>query len=520
MKQQTLAALSGAAVVIALAGSANADVYQVGPGRDYRQLTELPSLSPGDVIELDGDATYDGDVELYDNGSAAQPIVIRGVTVNDARPVISGGTNTLLLGGNHYRVENVEITGGSFRCVFHVADDIVLERVLIRDCPRHGLLGADSGSGSLTLRYSEVRNCGGGLYDHQIYMATDESAYPGSVFRMEFNYVHDANGGASVKSRAERNEIYYNWIEGGHYHELELIGPDGQSEGLAREDSDVVGNVLRRTGPNAEFYVIRTGGDGTGQTWGRYRFAYNTILLAPGNTSAVFRIFDGNESLEMHDNVIVRQGGDTTPIKISRTVEASWADGSEVIVGQANWIPSNAVDVPAGWTDTLSGSAPGFVDLGGLDLRPDQSSALVNGAKPTASPPGYAFPSPLQQPAFQPAARALLPGEEIPQVSGTDIGAFELEGATPPPDGGGGGGGGDGGGGGGGDPGGGGGPDGGDPGAGGGGAGGNGSADDPGAGGGDSSSLVGGCQSSPSPGGPLAVLLAALALALRRRRAR
>jgi len=37
--------------------------------------------------------------------------------------------------------------------------------------------------------------------------------------------VHDGNGGNGVKSRAERNEIYYNWIEGSLYHELELIGP-------------------------------------------------------------------------------------------------------------------------------------------------------------------------------------------------------------------------------------------------------------------------------------------------------
>ena len=71
-------------------------------------------------------------------------------------------------------------------------------------------------------------------------MATDETAYPGAVFRMQHCYVHDANGGNNVKSRAERNEIYYNWIEGAYYHELELIGPDGQAESLKREDSDVV----------------------------------------------------------------------------------------------------------------------------------------------------------------------------------------------------------------------------------------------------------------------------------------
>ncbi len=64
-----------------------------------------------------------------------------------------------------------------------------------------------------------------------------------------------------MKSRAERNEIYFNWVEGGRYHELELIGADGQAPGLAREDSDLVGYVLRKTNDS---YSIRIGGDGTG----------------------------------------------------------------------------------------------------------------------------------------------------------------------------------------------------------------------------------------------------------------
>jgi hypothetical protein len=44
--------------------------------------------------------------------------------------------------------------------------------------------------------------------------------HPGSVFRLQYCFVHDANGGNNVKSRAERNEIYYNWLEGAVYHEL------------------------------------------------------------------------------------------------------------------------------------------------------------------------------------------------------------------------------------------------------------------------------------------------------------
>ena len=99
----------------------------------------------------------------------------------------------------------------------------------------------------MTLEYSEVTRAGNGSSQHGIYMTTDQNAHPGSVFRMRHCWVHDMNGGNAVKSRAERNEIHFNWLEGTLYHLLELIGPD---EGAVtpppgiREDSDVVGNVL------------------------------------------------------------------------------------------------------------------------------------------------------------------------------------------------------------------------------------------------------------------------------------
>ena len=113
--------------------------------------------------------------------------------------------------------------------------------------------GEADGMFYLLMEYVEVHHTGNGTSQHQVYMATDEVAHPGAVFRMQHCYLHDANGGNNVKSRAERNEIYFNWIEGAMYHELELIGPDpngaavGWTIDLKREDSDVVGNVLKKT---------------------------------------------------------------------------------------------------------------------------------------------------------------------------------------------------------------------------------------------------------------------------------
>ena len=234
----------------------HAATYRVGPGRTYANLQAVAGLlNPGDVVEVDGDATYPGDATFRRPGAAGNPILIRGVLVNGKRPVISGGTNTVHFrtddigaGADHYVMEGFEITGGSSRCVFHQSDDVTLRDLVVHDCPAHGILGADWGAGSLTVEHSEVYRCGSGDRLHQIYASADQDNYPDSVFRLQYSYIHDANGGNNVKSRAARNEIYYNRIEGAYYHELELIGSECCAENVVREDSDVVGNLFVKKG--------------------------------------------------------------------------------------------------------------------------------------------------------------------------------------------------------------------------------------------------------------------------------
>lgn len=424
-----LAALS----CLVLPSLARADTYRLGTSAaaDFRQLAELPTLAPGDVVELEGDLDYTGGHRFDDAGTAASPIVVRGV---GGRPRIAGGTNTIEAAGNHYVFEQLDLSGGSSRCFFHHADDITIRDSVVHDCPRQGILGADNDSGSILLERVEVHHCGGGTQDHQIYMATDEDAYPGSVFRMQFCWIHDGNGGNDVKSRAERNEIYFNWIEGAYYHELELIGPDpagGIDEDTAREDSDVVGNVFVKRGSNEAFPVVRFGGDGTGQSLGRYRFAFNTVVVAPGSTSAVFRLFSGLESVEMHGNVFVMRGGGG--VNLLREVEAEWTSG-RAIAGSHNWVPSGSTNVPSEWTNTTMGSDPALTSLvlASIDLRPlDGSPVIDSGMSPPPVFTAHPFPRPLERPGSSPLHG--VGGVDRPVVGPIDLGAYEF-GSGPLPD--------------------------------------------------------------------------------------
>ncbi|MEO8671918.1 MAG: hypothetical protein ABI411_11425 [Tahibacter sp.] len=426
-------------IALGAAQTCAATTYQVGPGRTYATLTAAFSavdLNGGDVVEVYASpSAYAGGIVMpnADSGSLGNPVILRGMRVNGLRPVIAGGVNSIEFRQSNYVVfEGFEVTGGTSRCIFQSANDVTVRDSVIHDCPAHGILSSDQLSGSFTLEYSELYNCGSGSTQHSLYIQSDEIAWPGSVFRMRYNYVHNGNGGNLLKSRHERSEIAYNWFEGSVYHELELIGPDentqqnGWTRDLVREDADVIGNVIIHT--NQAFgSVIRVGGDGTGQSKGRARFVNNTILVASGQDSTIFRIFDGIQSVEMHNNVIdVTAGG--VP-RIERTVEAVWTNGRQ-IRGSNNWIESGASFVPTTteWTGTLSGSSPGFVSLAAFDLTPLAASPLRDAANPApATSPTYPFSGPAFPPLFHPARQITAPGSAAARSldAALDIGAFE-----------------------------------------------------------------------------------------------
>jgi hypothetical protein len=401
---------------------AKAETLIVGPGRTFAELRDAANhAQPGDVVEVQGDHVY-LPVEWHRSGTPDKPIIIRGVEVNHKRPSLYGGNSTVDFFADNIIFENFEVHGGKNRCILHQGHQIVLRNLLVSHCPKHGILSSDRDSGSLTIEHVEVHHCGLGTQKHQIYIATDESKHPGAVFRLQFSYLHDANGGNNVKSRAERNEIYYNWIEGALYHELELIGPDGQDPNLAREDSDIVGNVLRKTNDS---YATRIGGDATGDTAGRYRFVNNTFLLL-AKARPPFRFFDRVESVEMYNNVVAREGGQG--IRLIQDEHVRWVHQREIVVGSNNWVPENSQRIPDGWKNTFQGSNPDFVNWARFDVRPQPGGALSKrGLGTVPSNTDFPFRSPLLMALFVPPMRELGIPQPRKTATEVDLGAFSQD---------------------------------------------------------------------------------------------
>ncbi len=403
--------------------------YTVGPsGRQYTQLSTVfanNNINAGDIIEVDGNATYSGNIVVNsdDGGAAGNPVIIRWKrAAGQSRPVLQGGTNTIKFQRSNYVVlEGFEITGGSNTCIFSEAHEITVRDTVIRDCPSHGILAADQNSGSFTLEYSEVRTSGSGTQRHPIYMQSDEVAYPGAVFRMQFNYLHDGNGGNLVKVRHERAEIYYNWLEGSAYQALELIGPDcytqqsGWTPTLRREDADIVGNVIVQSGSWAN--AIRIGGDLNGRSQGRVRLVNNTILFTRSGSANAVLVQLGAGSLEMHNNVIHQTSSEAPAVLVENTGETPYCaptgtspwDAGRKVAGSSNWVKTGTRNVPTEWTGTRNGSDPGLAGIAGWNLRPTASSVLVgNGSNPPVTPSAFPLPSPLSIPLYDPPSRAKL----------------------------------------------------------------------------------------------------------------
>ena len=442
-------------------------VLEVGLEQKYKYHTigdAAQDLKAGVLMKVHGPHVYREYVDFdIDGGTGCNMIVIRGVTSGGKRPTISGTGRrfTVTLEGSNYAFRNFNVTTSTTSkeraCVYLRADNLFLEDVNISGCPRNGIQGADGevsadkgnwGAGSVTLTSVEVDGCGKGLDYHQIYMSTDEDNYPNSVFLMQYCYLHGGKGGNAVKSRGERNSIYYNWIEHAANHELDLIGadPGAHKEGKAVENSDVVGNVLIHA--KSKVSTANIGSDGTGQSWGQYRFVSNTFLFeATALAAPAIEARGGIDSVSMYNNAFRKKTGGVIEVlaetQPNEEVPAAWLwpqkwAGNHNSVDLGSTVLGMLVQQPGGFASVVTGTpgtpTPGFVNESNNEVELENGSPLCNQAtSSTPLPPGRPpfalspLPPPEMLPRFMPPRHAI--GYTLllqrPRGTANDVGAYE-----------------------------------------------------------------------------------------------
>ncbi len=317
--------------------------FAVGPHRDHKSVGSLtPDLGPGDTLTLEGGVDYPA-MNLEGSGTALEPIRVVGTVENGKRPRFASKDDryTLAIRGEHILVEGVEVTGGRLAAVFVEGNDVTIRDSEVHDCASHGILASDTNSGSLTLERVDVHHAGSGDRRHQIYVATDQAAYPQATFRLLQSRVHDGLGGNAVKSRAERNEIRGSTIEGAYYQALDLIGPEIVKGKPRPTSSDIVDNVIRGNG-HEHYHLVRLGGDEEATSSdGDYRFTRNRFEIE-NEARSVVRVTFGAHLISFEGNVFSRTGSGTTPV-----LDLSDATGAEPTVqGVKNEIGPGFSGVP------------------------------------------------------------------------------------------------------------------------------------------------------------------------------
>ena len=311
----------------------------------------------------------------------------------------------------------------SGRVIYQLGHNLTIRNCVARD-GRHGIIGADNGSGSAWIEFTEVLHNGVFSGEHNMYMASDASLYPDSRLRVQFIYSHDSMYGLALKTRCRRNEIYNNVLIGSEATAMDLLGPDQGShnghyisdegvvvdpcraEDFVREDSNVVGNLFIS---DYGYVTIRLGGDGgsggtlrNGVSFGRFRLVNNTFMdltsrdkLRGGGTTGI-RFTHGVTSIELYNNIFYCPNGPMDVVNFNPvqetygfsngTSDMRWSNGRQV-AGAGNWVKSEDSGIPIEFTATLRATAPGFVapsihPILGVEYdfyRPSANSSLTTG---------------------------------------------------------------------------------------------------------------------------------------------
>jgi ferric-dicitrate binding protein FerR (iron transport regulator) len=347
------------------------EVHRVGTGQRYATLSDLPTLRPGDVVELHP-GTHRGGWKLEAGGTALRPLVIRGIGAE--RPVLDAsgmvldgiGTNAravLQLHGSNVVVEHLTITGGrngrngaGIRCVDAQA-------ITIRDCRIHDCdQGIDAVADRVLIEDNDIGPVGTPQnhgFCHLLHLG-------GGAATVRGNLLHDATNGQALMSSNRSLVVEANRISGCADGEMSFLDL-GRERSIALNGNLLVGHP--RTAGNNHIRTIEL----YGTHGGDLRLSHNTIIAADGTTILL------NEGSQM------RITADANLFTGSLQI----AQSDTLLTGYDNVVPQDAM-VPSGFQRTRATVTPAFLNPTQGDYRlrrdADEAGRVTISGFPTSQP--------------------------------------------------------------------------------------------------------------------------------------
>jgi len=345
-----------------------ATTYDVGAGQPILTLASLPVLQPGDVVNIHC-GVYN-EVRIWSaSGAAGSPITLRGVCAS-GRPVIDGsGLDTSGNGGpradweiqgQYYNIENLEFTNarnGANGAGLRVMNANVTVTNCKMDNNDMGIMTSTTNVDNLLVQNTEIAYNGDGSdQSHNVYVTA------GNTVTFAYCYIHDSTSGENVKSRAHYTQLFYNYIAFGAESEVE--GLDGAATVDPNSNMTMIGNILvstpNRTVNTTKFVIF---GQDIGGAHNGTLYLINNTLIAGSSSIGFLRSSASNSAIVAANNVFY--GSDTI-------VQAGWTTN---VSGSNNWM-SNTASIPGGFSQTVTGTLPGFVDAASYNYQLTAASPL------------------------------------------------------------------------------------------------------------------------------------------------
>ncbi|MHC4712244.1 MAG: putative Ig domain-containing protein [Planctomycetota bacterium] len=343
------------AVILAATCAAEATTYEIGPGKTYTNVIDMPweSLVAGDTVLIYYRATpYKEKIGIFSQGTEANPITVSGVA--------GGGGELPILDGIDAVSREQQSYWSDERCVIKLGGTnippedptptwIIFEDLDIKSARPPYTYTCDEGTSksylqsassiyvekgkNITVRNCILRDCGNGFFTASSDAEATESIliqgchiwdngidgsiyhhnnYTASLFiTHEYNHMGPLRSGCSgnnLKDRSAGQIVRYNYIEGGN-RQLDLINAEDSiliADDPSHDETHVYGNILIEYDADGNRQMVHYGKDTSGGTRdGTLWFYNNTMYSERSDRNSFFRMSGGSTCvLDLRNNII------------------------------------------------------------------------------------------------------------------------------------------------------------------------------------------------------------------------